>query len=129
MAARPSLVGRDRELTTIEHVLTEAGTGVGRVVLVSGEPGIGKSSILRVARDAASRRGWRIGHGASAPVEGAWPYAPVVDALADLPAGARLDDVLDALAAAWSARRVADGTAERLGEEADDRGRPMFVAV
>lgn len=53
----------------------------------------------------------------------------VVDALADLPAGARLDDVLDALAATWSARRVADGTAERLGEEADDRGRPMFVAV
>ncbi len=50
-------------------------------------------------------------------------------ALEDLPAGARLDDVLDALAAAWSAARVARGEAERLGEELDDRGRPMFVAV
>lgn len=50
-------------------------------------------------------------------------------ALADLPAGARLDDVLDALAAAWSARRWADGAAEVLGAETDDRGRPMRVVV
>lgn len=50
-------------------------------------------------------------------------------ALADLPAGARLDDVLDALAAAWSARRFADGRAEVLGAGIDDRGRPMRVVV
>lgn len=50
-------------------------------------------------------------------------------ALSDLPAGARLDDVLDALAAAWSARRFADGRAEVLGAEVDDRGRPMRVVV
>lgn len=50
-------------------------------------------------------------------------------ALADLPAGARLDDVLDALAAAWSARRFADGTHEVLGPGTDDRGRPMRVVV
>ncbi|MFD1236443.1 DUF429 domain-containing protein [Pseudonocardia benzenivorans] len=50
-------------------------------------------------------------------------------ALADLPSGARLDDVRDALAAAWSAQRWACGAAEVLGSELDDRGRPMFVAV
>jgi predicted RNase H-like nuclease len=50
-------------------------------------------------------------------------------ALADLPAGARIDDVLDALAASWSAWRWATGTAEILGAELDDRGRPMLVAV
>lgn len=50
-------------------------------------------------------------------------------ALADLPPGARLDDVLDALAAAWSAGRWARGEAEILGEETDDRGRPMRVTV
>jgi predicted RNase H-like nuclease len=49
--------------------------------------------------------------------------------LADLPAGARLDDVLDALAAAWSAQRWASGDAEVIGEETDDRGRPMRVVV
>lgn len=57
-------------------------------------------------------------------------------ALGDLPGGARLDDVLDALAAAWSAQRWAGGTAEVLGPDTelddrqlDDRGRPMRVVV
>lgn len=56
-------------------------------------------------------------------------WLDVPAALADLPSGARLDDVLDALAAAWSARRWADGVAEVLGPETDDRGRPMRVVV
>ncbi len=56
-------------------------------------------------------------------------FVDVPAALSDLPAGARLDDVLDALAAAWSARRFADGRAEVLGAEVDDRGRPMRVVV
>lgn len=50
-------------------------------------------------------------------------------ALGDLPGGARLDDVLDALAAAWSAARLARGDADELGEEDDDRGRPMRIVV
>lgn len=50
-------------------------------------------------------------------------------ALADLPDGARLDDVLDALAASWSAGRWARGEAEILGGEVDARGRPMRVVV
>jgi len=50
-------------------------------------------------------------------------------ALADLPAGARLDDVLDALAASWSAARWSRGKAEIIGEETDDRGRPMRVVL
>ncbi len=53
----------------------------------------------------------------------------VARALGDLPAGARLDDVLDALLAAWSAQRWACGAAEVLGAEVDDRGRPMRVVV
>ncbi len=56
-------------------------------------------------------------------------WLDVPAALADLPAGARLDDVLDALAAAWSAERFATGTAEILGAEWDDRGRAMRVVV
>ena len=50
-------------------------------------------------------------------------------ALGDLPAGARIDDVLDALAVAWSAARWARGTAEVLGDERDTRGRPMRVVI
>ncbi len=50
-------------------------------------------------------------------------------ALADLPAGARLDDVLDALAVTWSAARWVRGEAEVLGDERDARGRPMRVVL
>jgi predicted RNase H-like nuclease len=50
-------------------------------------------------------------------------------ALGDLPGGVGLDDVLDALAAAWSAARWAGGTAEVLGGGTDERGRPMRVVV
>lgn len=56
-------------------------------------------------------------------------WLDVPAALGDLPAGPRLDDVLDALAAAWSAARFAAGDAEILGAELDDRGRAMQVAV
>jgi hypothetical protein len=37
-------------------------------------------------------------------------------------------DALDACAAAWSARRIADGTAQCVGDDArDTRGRPMRI--
>lgn len=49
--------------------------------------------------------------------------------LGDLPAAARLDDVLDALAAAWTAERVARGTAEFLGAGTGPDGRSLAIAV
>ena len=49
--------------------------------------------------------------------------------LGDLPTSTRLDDVLDALACAWTAERVARGTAEVLGPGTDDRGRSTAITV
>ncbi|MCP2259719.1 putative nuclease (RNAse H fold) [Streptoalloteichus tenebrarius] len=59
---------------------------------------------------------------------------PFVDSgvvLQDLPGGVALDDALDALAAAWSARRWRQGRAEALGEpdEVDGRGLRMRIVV
>ncbi|SFK99425.1 DUF429 domain-containing protein [Geodermatophilus ruber] len=52
----------------------------------------------------------------------------VEDALAAAPSGVPVVDALDACAAAWSARRVADGAAECVGDGATDvRGRPMRI--
>ncbi len=49
-------------------------------------------------------------------------------ALRNAPAGVPMVDALDACAAAWSARRIADGVAECLGDgRSDARGRPMRI--
>jgi predicted RNase H-like nuclease len=53
----------------------------------------------------------------------------VEDAMADAPLGVPAVDALDACAAAWSARRIADGVAESVGDRARDaRGRPMRIS-
>jgi predicted RNase H-like nuclease len=52
----------------------------------------------------------------------------VEEALADAPRGVPVIDALDACAAAWSARRLADGLGECVGDGAtDSRGRSMRI--
>jgi predicted RNase H-like nuclease len=46
---------------------------------------------------------------------------------ADRHVGAKSDDVLDAYATAWTARRLAAGTAERVGLDRDARGLRMEI--
>ncbi|GAB3192307.1 DUF429 domain-containing protein [Geodermatophilus arenarius] len=56
------------------------------------------------------------------------PVMDVLDALSEAPAGIPAVDALDACAAAWSARRIADGAAECVGDGSlDARGRPMRI--
>ena len=56
------------------------------------------------------------------------PVMDVLDALAAAPPGVPAVDALDACAAAWSARRLADGRGECVGDGAlDRRGRPMRI--
>jgi predicted RNase H-like nuclease len=56
------------------------------------------------------------------------PVMDVLDALAEDRTGVPMVDALDACAAAWSARRLADGVAECVGDgRTDARGRPMRI--
>jgi len=78
------LFGRDAELRRIDRLIIAASAGEGRTLFVSGPAGIGKTAVLRWLDRRAEERGLRVGVGAAAALEGAWPYAPVLEALADL---------------------------------------------
>ena len=46
MAAPSNLVGRDEQVALLAAAVEDAGAGRGRVVVVRGDPGIGKSALL-----------------------------------------------------------------------------------
>ncbi len=79
-----AVIGREAELAIVESALLDASAGPSRTLIVSGPAGAGKSTLLASMTARAKALGFRVGHGTSAPVEGAWPYAPVVEALADM---------------------------------------------
>jgi DNA-binding SARP family transcriptional activator/tetratricopeptide (TPR) repeat protein len=81
-AGDSALIGRDRELSIAEQALCDVAAGRSRTLIVAGAPGIGKSSLVTAITVRAKKLSWCVGHGSSAPVEGAWPYAPVIEALA-----------------------------------------------
>jgi predicted ATPase len=51
------VIGRERELARLRQALDELQAGVPVVVAVAGEPGIGKSRLLRALQDDARGRG------------------------------------------------------------------------
>jgi predicted ATPase len=78
---RPPFVGRAREYSTLTQALHAAQSGSGRVVLVEGEPGIGKSRLLQetLAYARAQEVLTLVTH--CYQVEQAIPYQPVIDML------------------------------------------------
>ncbi|HAF09197.1 MAG TPA: hypothetical protein DCK98_03845 [Chloroflexi bacterium] len=78
----PAVIGRDRELATLEALLTEARAGRGRTVLVAGEAGLGKSALLRLFAARARATGARVLVGECTEIEARRPFGPFIDALA-----------------------------------------------
>jgi tetratricopeptide (TPR) repeat protein len=74
-------VGRDRELTLLTAGLDDALTGRGRLFLVSGEPGIGKSRLADELATRARERGARVLWGRCWEAGGAPAYWPWVQSL------------------------------------------------
>jgi DNA-binding SARP family transcriptional activator len=78
---RLPLVGRDKEWSLLTRLLQEAMGGRGRVVLVSGEPGIGKTRLLEELASLAATRGVQVLSGRCYELERNLAYAPIVEAL------------------------------------------------
>jgi hypothetical protein len=63
LAETEFFTGREGELTALRNLLTMLGDGVGGVVLVEGEQGVGKSALLRHAVGDAAGLGFRLAWG------------------------------------------------------------------
>jgi DNA-binding SARP family transcriptional activator len=80
------LVGRDRELARAKALWQQAQDGAGQVLLISGEPGIGKSRLTRELIGWVAAAGGRVLVG-ECHAEGSAPYAPVAQILSQIFAG------------------------------------------
>jgi len=103
-----SLLERERELGLLERHLADAGRSQGRLVVVDGPAGIGKTSLLRAATRLARGRGSNVLAARGAPLEQHFSFGAVrqlFEPLA-LPGGAGTDDGILAGAASLALRAL-----------------------
>jgi DNA-binding NarL/FixJ family response regulator len=98
-----ALVGREHELDVLDRLLAEARRGSSRLVLVSGEPGIGKSYLLAELASRGRSAGCLVLEGRATELERDFPFGLLVDAL-------------DGYLASLDARSFDRLAAEELGE-------------
>lgn len=132
----PTLVERDLELTALRDVLAEAGRGQARVVLVTGEAGIGKTRLLNELLAEAASCGWQTLVGLAGERDADFPFAPVVDALrqrlrSGQPTFEPTDDTVALLALLPElAGRLAAGVLDRSSELPPEQSkRRIFEAI
>jgi len=78
---RGRMIGRDSEIDALRRCWAEATLGRGGMVLVSGEPGSGKTRLARELNDYARITGGAVLSGGCYELEAATPYLPFVEAL------------------------------------------------
>src|SRR5712691_1125436 len=76
-----ALVGRDIEMALLTGLLREVARGRGSSVLIEGEPGIGKSALVRAAVAEAPEAGCQVFWGAGDELGQALPLLPFLDGL------------------------------------------------
>ena len=77
----PELIGRTRERTALHTLVDTVKSGQGRVALISGEAGIGKSRLTAEAKAYAAAQGFLLLQGHCFPTDTSCPYAPLLDLL------------------------------------------------
>jgi len=92
IAAGPvsGLVGRAAELQRTSELAAELSSGQGHVLLIRGEPGIGKTALLREIAGRASVSGALLALGTAEELEQRVPFAAIAGCLAHAPADPEL---------------------------------------
>ena len=80
----PIVIGRNAELEAVDAALTAAMAGHGGCVVITGEPGIGKSRLALETASRAASRGMRVVTGRAVPQSATAAYRPLTDALVQL---------------------------------------------
>ena len=80
-----NLFGRELELSALRHELDRASAGEGQFVLVSGEAGIGKTSLLHRFGQEAAERGCPVYEGRSYDLAVTPPFGPWLELLSHSP--------------------------------------------
>src|SRR5438552_3206851 len=96
--ARPSpaaggFVGREREMQALQAALDDACAGRGRLIMLGGEPGIGKTRTAEEFVQTARRQGALVLWGGCHEGEWAPPYGPFAEALTEYVRRAAADDL------------------------------------
>ncbi|WP_336215141.1 BTAD domain-containing putative transcriptional regulator [Nonomuraea sp. LPB2021202275-12-8] len=139
-AGSERLVGRDEELRTVEARLAEARVGRGGLIVVTGEAGIGKTSLARAAAELAAARGFRVAwgrclDGGAAPAFWPWRQAGVISARAHDELFDLYDDVIAHLRAGPNLLVLEDlhwadaSSLKLLGHVAGELARTSTLAV
>jgi eukaryotic-like serine/threonine-protein kinase len=75
------LIGREQEFAELKRSVEEALAGRGSLVMIGGEPGIGKTHLTAAILEEAKRRGAFAAIGHCYEMEGAPPYVPFIEML------------------------------------------------
>jgi DNA-binding SARP family transcriptional activator len=91
-------VGRGKEVGLLTQLLTQTASGHGQIVIISGEPGIGKSRLVQETTTLACQQGFRPLSAHCYQVEQTMPYQPLIDFVRQMIA---YDDRWQQLAPVW----------------------------
>jgi DNA-binding NarL/FixJ family response regulator/tetratricopeptide (TPR) repeat protein len=135
----PIIVGREDEISAFEQALRSASAGDGRVVLVAGDAGIGKTRLVSELAQRASADGLPVLRGGCSETDLQVPYLPFVEAIRnhgrrnpaspipaglDDPAGLAADGRMDPTQ--WRARFF-ESVVDALERLAGDRGAVLII--
>jgi DNA-binding SARP family transcriptional activator len=114
-AATP-FVGREQELDTLRLWLRATWRGQGKVILIAGDSGVGKTRLASEVLRAAASAGLTALSGAAYEQEGQLPYQPFIEAFDDfLSASPRLPEGVEPINPITEFKRLAVGDPQQQG--------------